>query len=70
MCCASLNDFSQCLNAECVPQSFKLDQVDGESLLELLLLIQGDAINLSLKLVSDVPSISQAPDRGIYLSIG
>ena len=33
------NGFPQRLNADCLPPSFKLDQADGEFLLELLLFI-------------------------------
>jgi len=58
------------LNAECLPPSFQLHQADGEFLLELLLFIRGDAINLSLQLVSDALRISQAPGRDFCLSIG
>jgi hypothetical protein len=57
------------LNAECLAPRFNLDQKDGEFRLELLLFIRGDAINLSLQLVSDPPGISQAPGGGFCLSI-
>ena len=64
------NGFLERLNADCFPPSFKLDQVEGELILEPHLLIRGDAINLSLKLVSHALHISQAPGRGFCLSIG
>ena len=61
--------FPERLNADCLPPSFKLDHADGEFLLESLLFIRGDAVNLSLQLVSDVLRVSQAPGCGICLSI-
>jgi hypothetical protein len=64
------NGFPERLNAHCLPPSFKLDHADRELRLELLLFIRGDAINLSLQLVSDMLRISQAPGGGFYLSIG
>jgi len=64
------NGFPERLNADCLPPSFKLDQTDGEFRLELLLFIRGDAINLSLQLVSDPLRISQASGGGFCLSIG
>jgi hypothetical protein len=63
------NGFLERLNADCLPPSFKLDQTDGEFLLEPLPLIWGDAINVSLWLVSDPLRISQAPGGGFCLSI-
>jgi hypothetical protein len=41
------NGCPEAFNADFIPTSLKLDQVNGEFLLELLLLIQGDAISLS-----------------------
>jgi len=67
---ALFNGFPERLNADCLPPSFKLDQAEGEFLLEPHLLIQGDAINLSLKLVSHALQITQAPGCGICPSIG
>jgi len=64
------NGFPERLNADCLPPRFKLDQAEGEFLLEPHLLIRGDAINLSVKLVSHALRISQAPGRGFCLSIG
>ena len=64
------NGFPERLNADCLPPSFKLDQVEGEFLLELHLLIRGDAMNLSLKLVIYALCISQAPGCGFCLSMG
>jgi len=66
---ALFNGFPEHLNRDCLPPSFKLGRADGELLLEPLLFIQGDAINLSPKLVSDLLRISQAPARGFCLSI-
>jgi len=66
---ALFNGFPERLNADCLPPSFKLDQADGEVLLELLLFIQGDAINYSLQLNSDALRISHAPGLGFCLSI-
>jgi len=57
------------LNAECLPPSFKLNQADGEFLLEPLLFIRGDAMNRSLQLVSDALRASQAPGPEFCLSI-
>jgi hypothetical protein len=62
------NCFSECLNGEYLPASFKLDQMDGEVGLELLLFIRGDAINLYLQLDSDTLRISQGPGRVFRLS--
>jgi len=67
---ALFNGFPERLNADCLPTSFKLERMDGEFRLEPLLFIQGDAINLSLHLVSDPHCISLAPGRGFCLSIG
>ena len=67
---ALFNGFPEHLNADCLSLSFKLNQTDGEFRSEPLLFIQGDAINLSLQLVSDTLHISQAPVRGFNLSIG
>jgi len=50
-------------------QDSNLDQADWEFLLEPLLFIHGDAINLSLQLVSDLLHITQAPGRGFCLRI-
>jgi len=61
--------FPERLNAECLPPRFKLNQEDGKFLVELLLIIRGDAINLTLQMVSTVLRISEAPGRGICLSI-
>jgi hypothetical protein len=47
------NDFPERLNADCLTASIKLDQTDGEFLLEPLLFIRGDSINLSLQVDSD-----------------
>jgi hypothetical protein len=67
---ALFNGFLECLNAVCLPPSFKLDQTDGELCLEPFLFIRGDAINLSLQLVCDPLCISQAPGVGFCRSIG
>jgi hypothetical protein len=64
------NGFPECLNAECLPPSFKLHQTDGEFLLEPFLFIRGNAILLSRQLDRDVLSLSQAPGGGFRLSIG
>jgi hypothetical protein len=66
---ALFNCFSEHLNGECLPASFKLDQTDGEVRLEPLLFIRGDARNLYLQLVSDTHRISQAPGRVFCLSM-
>ena len=66
---AMFNSYLERLNADCLPPSFKLDQTDGELVLEPLLLFRGDAINLSLQLVCDPLRISQAPSRGFCPSI-
>ena len=63
------NGFPERLNANCLPLSFKLDYTDGEFVLEPLLFIWGDAINVSLQLDSDALHISEAPGRGLCLSI-
>ena len=44
---ALFNGFPWRLNAHCLPSSFKLDPAEGEFLLEMHLLIRGNAINLS-----------------------
>jgi hypothetical protein len=67
---ALFNGFTECLNAGCLPPSFKIDQKDGEFRLDQLLFIRVDAINLALQLVSDLLRISQAPCGGFCLSIG
>jgi hypothetical protein len=67
---ALFNGFPERLNVDCLPPSFKLDQTDGELLLELLLFIQGDDINFSRQLDSAARCISEAPGGGICLSIG
>jgi hypothetical protein len=67
---ALFHGLPDCLNADCHPPSFKLNQVDGKFCLEQLLFIPGDAITLSLQLVSDALCISEAPDYGFCLSIG
>jgi hypothetical protein len=64
------NGFPEHLNADCLPPSYKLDQMDGEFRLEPLLFMQHVAINLSLQLVSDPFSISQAAGHGYCVSIG
>jgi hypothetical protein len=67
---ALFNGFPECLNADCLPPSFKLDYADGIFRLEPLLFIRGNAINLSLQLDSNLLRISQAPGRCFCLSIG
>jgi hypothetical protein len=67
---ALFNGFSERLNADCLPPSFKLDQTDGEFRLEQLLFIPGDALNLSLQLANDPLRVSQAPGYGFCFSIG
>jgi hypothetical protein len=67
---ADVHGLPECLNADCLPRSFKLNQVDGKFRLEQLLFIPGDAMTLSLQLVSDALCISEAPDYGFCLSIG
>jgi len=64
-----LNGFPERLNTDCHPRIFKFNQANGGFLLEPLLLNRGDAINLSLLLVRDKLSISQAPGRGFHLSL-
>jgi hypothetical protein len=66
---ALFNVFPEHLNADYLPPSFKLNQTDGEFHLEPLLSIRGDAMNLSLQLVSDTLHISQTPGRGFCLTI-
>jgi len=61
--------FLECLNADCLPQSFKLDQADGEFVLEPYLFIEGDALHLSLQLDRDGLGISEAPRCGFGPSI-
>ena len=61
--------FPELLNANCLPPSFKFDQVDGQFLLETHLLIQCDTINLSLQLIRNVVCISDTPGGGFSLSI-
>ena len=63
------NGVLECLNADCLPPSFKLDHADGEFLLGVLLFIRDDAINLSLKLDCDALCISQAPGCGFCTTI-
>jgi len=70
MCYELFNGFLERLNADCLPPSFKLDQADGEFLVEPLLFIRGDALNLSLQLDSDALGSSQVPGGGFCLSIG
>jgi len=67
---ALFNGFPERLNSDCLPPSFKLNQTDGEFRPEPVLFIRGDAIYLSLQLVSDPLSISEAPGRGFCPSIG
>ena len=66
---ALFNGFPQRLNAHCFPPRFQLDHADGELHLEPLLFIRGDALNVSLLLVSDTLRIGQAPGGGFCLSI-
>jgi hypothetical protein len=67
---ARFNAFPECLNTDCLPPRFKLDQADGEFLLEPLLFIRVDAKHFPLQLESDALRISQAPGFGFSLSIG
>jgi len=62
--------FPQCPNADCLPPSFKLNQADGGILHEPVLFIRGNAINLTLQLVSNTLCISEAPAPGFCLRIG
>ena len=64
-----LNGLPEHLHADCLPPSLKLNHAEGEFFLEPPLLIRGDAIYSSPKLVSNTLRISQAPGRGVCLSI-
>jgi len=61
--------FLELLNANCLPTSFKLDQADGQFLLEPHLLIRCDTINLSLQLTHNAVNISKTPGSGSSLNI-
>jgi len=65
---ALFNGFPERLNANYLPTSNKLDQGDEEFLLQPRLFIRGDAMNLSLQLVTDTLRISPGPGCGSCLS--
>jgi hypothetical protein len=65
-----VNNILEHLNAECLTPSFKPDPADGEFFLDPLPFIHGDAMHLSLQLVSDALYINQAPGCGYSVSIG
>jgi hypothetical protein len=67
---ALFNIFLDRLNANCLPPGFALDQTDGEFWLELLLVIRGDAINISLQLLSNPLRINEASGGAFCLSTG
>jgi len=67
---ALFNGFLEHLDADWPTPSLKLDQAGGKFRLEPCLVIRGDDINLSLRLVSDLLRISQDRARGFCLSIG
>ena len=69
MPCPLFNGLPERLNPDGLPPSVKLNQADGQFLLDPLLFIPGDAIDLSLHLLSDTLCISQPPGRGFDLSI-
>jgi hypothetical protein len=62
--------YPQCLNADRLPPSFKLDHADGVFLPELLLFIQGIALYRSLQLSYNPLILSHTPGCCLCLSIG
>jgi len=64
-----LDGFPELLNADCLPPSSKLNQVDGEFLCEPHLVFRSDTINLSLDLIHNTVRSSATPDGGFNLSI-
>ena len=65
-----LEGFPELLNANCLPPSLKLNQVDGEFLRELHLVFGSDTVNLSIELIYNAVPISDTPGGGFKLSIG
>jgi len=62
--------FPDLWNADCFPESFALDRVDGVLLREPHLVFWSDTMDLSLELIHNVVCISDTLGGGFNHSIG